>query len=123
MSKTVLKRWCEHCYGEDLSECCDAEVDGNRCLVCGKFCTSRPCHECEGRGYMEYRVGNEVLIFVCIYSGNAVKELYDPKKLGDTKTFEAVITDIIDDFNIEVRIKYKRGKKTYVLSPDDLEIR
>jgi hypothetical protein len=80
--------------------------------------------ECQGRGYVEYGVGDEVLIFVCIYSDESLKtQLYCPKRLGDTKTFEAVITDIIDDFNIEVRIKYKRGKKTYVLSPYDLEIR
>lgn len=123
--KSAVKKmrvWCDECYSEgELSDCCDAGAGDGRCELCGRFCSTHPCHNCEGSGYLEYRVGDEVLIFVCVWSPEHVQKLYNPKKVGDTKNFEGKIVDILDDQQIAVRVKYR--KQPMIFNPEDLEVR
>ena len=54
---------------------------------------------------------DEVDVFVCVWSPEYLKEmLYMSKKVGDTKNYTGKITEIIDEFNVEVRIDQKRKK-------------
>lgn len=115
-----LTRCCDECCGTgDVSCCCGSGVDVGRCEVCGRFCKARPCDNCGGAGYLEYRVGDDVEVFVCCWSPEYLKEmLYKPKKLGDTKTYSGKITDIIDEFKLEVRVYQKRKK--YVIGVEEI---
>lgn len=118
----TIREYCNDCNGEGMvSSCCHAEHFANRCGECGKFCRSEPCHECHGQGYEEYSIGDEVVIFLCVYSEKYLLEQfnYKPKKLGDNKTFEGEIVEFIDKFNANVKI----NKKIYNVKIQDLEVR
>lgn len=112
---------CPECGGEGvLSKCCDNYIDNGRCLACGRFCKKDFCHECGGEGTMTYEIGTEVHIFVCVWSDISLQlELdYFPEAVGDTKTFRGKISDIVDDWNVKVRI----GRKKYKISINELTL-
>lgn len=105
---TQISKPCNQCDGAGyVSSCCDAPMDENenRCEYCGKFCKKNYC--CEG--YERFEVGDEVEIYVCIYSPEYIKNyFYKPKKLGDSKFFTGKILEIIDDSNVLVKVRYSR---------------
>jgi hypothetical protein len=101
------------CNGEGrISACCGEYVDGNKCAVCGRFCKTDVCCDCEGVGYLRFAKDDEILVFVCTYSPEYLKALlYEPKKQGDTKTYRGVITKIFpDDNRAEVKLRGKKEK-------------
>lgn len=118
---TQISKPCNQCDGAGfLSSCCDAPIDDrdNRCEYCGKFCRKNFC--CEG--YDIFKVGDEVEIFVCIYSPEHIKEyFYKPKKLGDNKSYRGEILEIIDDFNVLVKVRYSR-KEPIKLSIEEISV-
>ncbi len=105
---TQISKTCHQCEGAGyISSCCDAPINEheNRCEYCGKFCKKNYC--CEG--YETFKVGDEVDIFVCIYSPEYIKNyFYKPKKQGDNKTYQGIILEIIDESNVIVKVKYSR---------------
>ena len=122
MSKKLekIRNFCAECDGEgEVSVCCQAGVHEGRC-ECGKFCKSDYCCYCEGNGYTEYSLGDEVDIFVCVWSEEYLqKQLYVPKEVGDTKTFTGDIVEIVDKWNVVVKI----GRKKVNVKIEDLSIR
>ena len=116
-----IRDFCEHCYGSgDVSACCNAEVDDGRCQACGRFCKIDVCHNCDGRGYNEYHVGDEVEVFVCVWTDEYLKDLlYHPKKVGDTRTYRGKIVEFIDKWNVRVRVPKKR--KVIEVKLEDIE--
>lgn len=103
--KTITKE-CYECNGEGfVSSCCSSAVDDNRCSLCQKFCKKEYC--CEGNEI--FKVGDEVRLFVCIYSPDNLKSLFSKKikKLGDSVFKNCKITSIIDSYNIEIKVPYK----------------
>jgi hypothetical protein len=108
MELTQISKPCNECGGAGfLSSCCNAPIYErvNRCMYCGKFCSKNFC--CEG--YEIFKVGDDVHIFVCVYSPEYIKQYFHkPKKLGDCKSFTGKILKIIDDFNVLVKVKYSR---------------
>jgi len=115
-----ITKHCDECQGEGyVSACCSMEVDGKKCLGCGKFCKKEVCHYCGGQGYFEYKAGDEIEVFICIYSPEYLKDaLYKPKKLGDTKTFNGKIIALTDNWTAVVKIK--RKKEEFKIKIDDL---
>jgi len=112
-SGDYIEKWCLECNGEgELSQCCGDYVDNGKCCICGRFCKTYVCCDCEGSGYLRFSKDDEVEVFVCIYSPDYLKELlYVPKKLGDSKTYRGVITKIFpDDNRAEVKLEGKRNK-------------
>lgn len=105
---TQISKPCNQCDGAGyVSNCCQAPMDEreNRCEYCGKFCIKVYC--CEG--YEVFKVGDEVDIFVCVYSPKYIKEYFHkPKKLGDSKTYTGTILEIVDEFHVIVKVKYSR---------------
>ena len=123
MSKNLEKiiNVCPECGGEGvLSECCSNYIEDSRCLDCGRYSRTDCCHECNGEGVMKYEVGTEVEIFVCVWSSLDIQlELdYHPEAVGDTKTFKGKISDIVDEWNVKVRI----GRKKYNVSVEELTL-
>ena len=116
-----IRSYCIECGGEgEVSNCCKAQVDNKRCVDCGRFCRIDVCYNCEGYGYQEFCVGDEVDVFVCVWSEEYLKEaLYKPKKVGDTKTFTGEIVEIVDNWNTFVKIDKKKIK----VKIEDLETR
>lgn len=104
----VLTQYCSECMGSgEVSSCCGSDVEGNRCTLCNKFCRVEVCMDCNGQGFNEYRINDEVEIFVCVWSPEYLrKSLYDTNEIGDTKTFRGKIIKIIDDFTVEVKVKW-----------------
>ena len=118
----IIRDICNECGGEgEVSHCCRAEIDeDNRCLACGRYSRKDVCNNCEGWGHTEYKLGDEVDVFVCVYSDDYLKDaLYKPKKLGDTKTFVGNIVDIPDNWHVDVKI----GRKKINIKLEDIEIR
>lgn len=111
-SNLVYSEHCHVCDGTGiLSDCCMDEVFEGRCEVCGKSCTSHPCDTCFGEGIIEYHVGDVVDIFVTIYSEEYVKEqLYNPKDVNDTKTFQGKIIKFENHNDCIVEINNKNVK-------------
>jgi len=104
-----------------ISSCCDAPMSEHehRCEYCGKFCVKNFC--CEG--YDIFKVGDEVDIFVCVYSPKYIKEyFYKPKKHGDNKTYTGTILEIIDEFHVIIKVKFSR-KEPIKINIDELSIR
>lgn len=118
--RTTIRIDCLKCnYDGDVSSCCGAEADGNRCTLCNKFCSVHPCGDCEGMGYNEFTVGETYEIFVCIHSPEELKRtLYNTKELGDAKSFECELKEIIDDFTVRVEVEGKKNLLT--ISVDEL---
>lgn len=116
----IIRDFCDQCCGSgDVSGCCSAEVDDGRCSECGRFCTAEHCHCCEGQGFTEYSVGDEVDIFVCVWSEEYLqKQLYVPKAVGDTKDFSGEIVEIIDNWNLVVKV----GRKKVNVKIEDIGI-
>ncbi|MFW6242816.1 MAG: hypothetical protein ACOC2W_01520, partial [bacterium] len=60
-NKNTLTRPCDQCMGEgDVSSCCEEYIDNNRCSICGKFCKKSVCVYCDGIGYLEYNINDNV---------------------------------------------------------------
>jgi len=118
---TRVRDYCDHCGGEgDVSECCSAEVDEHRCVDCGRFCGKDVCQYCEGAGYIEYNIGNEVDIFVCVWSEDYLtKQLHKPKDVDDVKTYSGKIVEFIDRHNAIVKV----GKKKINVKIEDIQFR
>ena len=118
---TRIRDYCDECGGEgDVSGCCSAEVDENRCVSCGRFCQSEPCHNCEGMGHVEFNVGDEVDIFVCGWSEMYLREqLHEPKDIEDTKTFTGKILEFPSRWDSIVKV----GKKKVNIKIEDLSVR
>lgn len=116
-----IRDFCCECGGEGkTSHCCQDELDDDRCTNCGRYCKKDVCGYCEGRGYTEYHVGDEVEVFVCVYSDDYLKDqLYKPKAVGDTKTFQGKILGFEDRWNALVKI----GRKKVRVKIDDLTMR
>jgi len=108
-SGDYIEKWCLECNGEgEISACCQDYVDNGRCAVCGRFCKTDTCCECEGQGYLRFGVGDEIEVFVCVYSPAYLKELlYSPKELGDAKTYRGTITKLVDEHHVEVKLRGK----------------
>ena len=106
----IIRKFCTECNGDGkTSYCCNAHCDNHRCSACGKYCKKCQCGDCDGNGYIEYKVGDDVKIFVCMWSTEYLRNnLFQPKILGDTKTFQAKIIAIIDEFHVMVNIKDHR---------------
>jgi len=116
-----VKIFCDECGGEgEVSSCCNTEFDEHRCGGCGRFCGVDTCHNCEGAGYNEYHVGDEVDVFVCIWSEEYLQnQLYKPKYAGDSKEFTGKIIEFVDKWNTVLRI----GKKKVNVKLDDISQR
>ena len=116
---TQISKICDDCDGTgEVSYCCDAPVYDNRCSYCGKFCKIHYC--CEGEEV--YKVGDEVEIFVCIYTPEHLKDyFYHPKQLGDCKTYQGKILELLDDYHVLVKIRYSR-KEPIKLSIDEISV-
>ena len=116
----IIRDFCDQCGGSgDVSSCCSAEFDDGRCSECGRFCIAEHCHNCEGQGFTEYSLGDEVDIFVCVWSEDYLKEqLYVPKEVGDTKDFSGVIVELVDNWNVIVKV----GKKLVNVKIEDIGI-
>ena len=125
MSKKLekIRKICMECGGEGkISRCCQAEAWQGKCGNCGRFCKTDYCPYCDGVGYLDYRVGDNIQVFICVWSPEELKDqLYHPKVLGDTKTYEGKIVEFEDEFSAWVKIKYHRGGliKTGI---DELEV-
>lgn len=89
-SKTgeYLQMVCMECGGEgEISMCCQDSIYQGRCACCGRYSKTDVCCNCNGYGVLEYRVGDEVEVFVCVWSPEYLKDLlYVPKKVGDRKS-------------------------------------
>jgi hypothetical protein len=111
-SGDYIEKMCLECCGEgEMSACCQDYVNNGRCAACGRFCKTDYCCECQGEGRLRFCKGDEVEVFVCVWSPEYLKELlYMPKKVGDTKTYRGEITKIIDDWNAEVKLRGKRDR-------------
>ena len=119
--KTV-REYCMECNGTgDLSSCCNAEVDAGRCMQCGKFCKTNCCYDCNGEGYNEYSVGDEVEIFICIWSDEYLRNqvAFKPKHVGDVKTYKGKIIEFKDRWNAVVKI----WGREITVKIDDLDMR
>jgi len=118
-----IRDFCNECDGEgEVSECCQGGCDEHRCSECGRFCRTDVCHNCEGQGCTEYCLGDEVEVFVCVWSEEYLKDqLYRPKAVGDTKTYEGKLVEIVDNWNVRVRIPKKR--KTVDIKLEDISTR
>lgn len=118
---TKVEKHCHECGGEgDVSGCCSAEVDGGRCMSCGRFCHVDECHDCSGHGCLEFNVGDQVDIFVCAWTEQYLQDqLYKSKHVNDSKTFTGKIIDFVDEWNAIVKV----GKKKINVKLDDLNIR
>lgn len=112
--RTTIRKDCLECnYDGNVSSCCGAEADGNRCTLCNKYCSVHPCGDCEGKGFNEFKVGGIYQIFVYIHSPKELKrKLYNTTKLGDAKCFECELREIIDDFTVMVKVEGKRNLLT-----------
>lgn len=117
------EHYCDDCGGSgDISSCCDAELDGNRCMSCNRFCSIDVCLACQGAGSLTYSVGDNVDIFVCAYSSDKLKkQLYNAKKVGDSKTFSGKITKILDK-GWSLKVKVKRKPKEVKVELSDVEL-
>lgn len=106
MTHKSITKICDECGGTGfISACCGAELDGHRCSYCNKFAKTAFC--C-GDGFENYKIGDDVFVHVCIYDRDYLKEnLYNPKEHGNSKTFKGKILKIIDDYFIDVKIKYR----------------
>ena len=72
-----------------------------------------------GQGFSEDCLGDEVDIFVCVWSEDYLKEhLYVPKEVGDTKDFSGVLVEIVDNWNVVVKV----GKKNVNVKIEDIGI-
>ena len=107
----ILRHMCHECSGDgEVSHCCQAEVMNvngkNRCYACTRFCKVEYCHNCNASGWLEYRVGDEVSVFVCMFSRRELQDqLYHPKVRGDTKTYYGKNVELVDDEHVMVKIK------------------
>jgi len=91
-----------------ISECCHDVTDGNRCSLCGKFCHIEVCMDCNGQGFTDFHIGDEVEIFVCVWSPQyLIENLYKVKNCDDSKFFRGKITKLIDDRTVEVKVNRK----------------
>jgi len=123
-----IRNLCHECSGEgEVSQCCQAEVmvvnGRKRCYACTRFCKSDYCGNCNAEGWLEYKVGDEVLVFVCMFSRRELQDqLYHSKNKGDTKTFEGKIVEIVSDDEVMVKIKYRKSGLVKI-NVDDLEVR
>jgi len=122
-SGDYIEKWCLECNGEAMvSRCCGDYVDGNKCACCGRFCKADVCCECEGQGYLRFAAGDEIDIFVCVYSPEYLKDLlYKPKKYGDSKIYRGEITKIVDEWHVEVKLQGKA--KPIKINIEELETR
>lgn len=71
------------------------------------------CYECEGNGCISSCCQAAIYDGKCCICGRYTK------KEGDVKTFRGTITEIIDDLNVMVKVKYGGIHK---LSIDDIEV-
>lgn len=117
-----IRNYCNDCDGEgDVSECCNGYVDDKRCLSCGRFCKIEVCHNCEGYGYQEFSLDDEVDVFVCAWSEEyLIDALFKPKGRDmESKTFTGVILELPDIWHAIVKI----DKKKINIKVEDLSIR
>lgn len=119
--KKLIKH-CEECFGEgEISSCCGDFIEDRNCLGCGKFASCEVCGMCSGWGKIEFEVGTEVSIFVCVVSPQYLKDLlYNSKKLGNFKTYYGVVKEIIDDITVKVKVEGKRN--LIEIKIEDLEV-
>lgn len=123
MKKNRLVIYCDECYGSgEYSSCCQEGVENHKCITCGKFCNGEICGKCEGRGSIEYRINDDVEVFICKFSSKCLKEQlnYYPNKKGQFKTFKGKIIDILDYTKLKIYIKYY--KKEIIIHPDEVEL-
>lgn len=120
---------CEDCYGDgELSSCCMEGMEDNRCMACGKFTKSDICGRCNGTGHIKYSIGDQVSIFVCVWSPYILQEkLYRPPIMMTvkgaeitSKTFYGRIEDIVDERHALVKIKYTQQLVTLPLEEMEL---
>lgn len=114
----IIRKDCSECYGEGfISQCCQSTVFDNRCENCNRFCKKDFC--CEG--YEDFKVGDEVFIFVCVYSPGYLRDLCKSiKKHGDTKTLEGKIVKLVDSDTAEVKIK--RIKESVEIKAEEMSL-
>lgn len=125
--KSVYKP-CQECYDypEKYSDCCDYEVEGNKCGLCGKFCSTHECYMCDGHGGENIVVGQHGTMVMDISNNKLTKsQITLIKRLGDKSDFypdyyhlNVVVKDIIDSHNIVVTIG-EYGKKEFTISIDE----
>lgn len=117
----VIRDYCCECGGEgEVSHCCQAEVDDHRCLSCGRYCKKEVCYSCEGYGHTEYRLGDEVDIFVCVWSEDYLKkQFYGWKDDMSSKTHTGDIVEIVDNWNLIVKV----GRKKINVKVEDISTR
>ena len=107
---TEVRDFCDKCDGEgNVSECCGAYTNEHRCASCGRFCSVDSCHNCNGEGHIDYHIGDEVEVFLCVWSEDYLQDqLYKPKDYGDSKTFIGKIVEFVDKWSAVVLIKKKK---------------
>ena len=114
---------CDVCGGEGyISKCCGGYVDTyNRCSECNKFCKKECCYDCGGEGETIYKIGDDVDIFICIYSNVYLKALlsYQPLKRGESKTFHGTIKEFVDRYKAVVEI----DGTNYNINIEDISLR
>ena len=125
---TEVRDYCDECGGEgDVSGCCSAEVDDGRCVNCSRFCYTDPCHNCEGAGHVDYHIGDEVDIFLCVWSEQYLTDQFKdlkifgrlPKEVGDSRIFTGNLIEFTDRWNVIVKI----GKKKINVKLEDISTR
>ena len=123
MSEKIIKvrDFCDHCDGEgNVSECCEGYIDEHRCGSCGRFCSVNLCHNCNGEGHTDYHIGDEVDVFVCVWSEDYLQDqLHKTKDPDDSKTFTGKIIEFVDKWNAVVLI----GKKKISVKIEDISFR
>jgi hypothetical protein len=109
MNLNIISKICDECDGTGcVSRCCDAPVYDYQCSFCFRFAKKDICHNCGGEGRIKFSVGDKIILFICMYSPEDLKEkFYMSKKMGDVKTFKGKIIEIVDEFNVLAKINYK----------------
>jgi len=111
-----ITRVCDNCSGGgETSRCCDAEIENNKCLSCNKFAASVVCMDCNGSGYYEWFVGQQVKVYVGPFTGPPLKQFFRKKSLW-------LPGKIISTYGkSKVKIKLRRADKPMIIHVNDLE--
>lgn len=132
--KEKIHKPCPECeMTGQISKCCNAPVETNKCKYCNKFTKVNVCMCCCGHGNIDYEIGQEVNLYVFDSSPKELKDYsgytkrkkrkyYDyyyeqERNLGEY--YEAKILSFPNNYQAEIKIKYKRS--TFIIGINELE--
>lgn len=115
-----VQKVCSECYGyaESFSRCCEAEVENNKCIECGKFCKKHPCMECGGVGSYYIECGDEVQIYMYKNSPEYLKGQFNNGRFKNGRFYRGVVDKIIDKNTISVKFSNRKVN----IQIEDIEI-